>query len=199
MAGSAARTDEDVTTGRADPAPTGRSRLVRALRPSSGGDARGRWVVAVLALVVVALAVLGIVQALSIRSHDDLADRRRAAVDAASNEVSALLTVSAKSSSANLKTLLAGATAGFHDQLEQQAKTFTQALAQGKVTSTGSVASVGLVSMNGARTSAVVAVAAKASVKNASSPNGDERNYRLTVNVKRVGGRWLVSGLRFVV
>lgn len=194
MAGPADRADEVVPDDDASHSATSRSaELRRAIHPSRA------WLIPSLALVVVVLAVLGVLQALSIRNHDDLEDSRRGAVDAASNEVSALLTVSAKNSAKNLKTLLAGATAGFHDQLEQQANTFKQALTQGKVTSEGSIASVGLVSLNDAGKSAVVAVAARATVKNATSPEGDQRNYRLTVTVEHVDGRWLVSGLRFVV
>ena len=81
-----------------------------------------------------------------------------------------------------MKKLLAGATAGFHDQLQQQAASFQQALAQGKVMSTGSIAAAALVSMTG--DTAVVEIAAKATVKNSASPSGDARNYRLTVTVK---------------
>ena len=46
---------------------------------------------------------------------------------------------------------------------------------------------------------AVVGIAAKATVKNKASPKGEPRNYRLTVTVEKIGDRWLVSGLTFVV
>lgn len=155
------------------------------------------WVIATFVLVVLALAALIFVQTQSIRDHNELQSSRAAAVNAASGEVVALLTVEHSSAAADLKKLLAGATAGFHDQLQQQAGSFQQALTQGKVTSTGSIAAAALVSMTG--DTAVVAIAAKATVKNSASPSGDGRNYRLTVTVKHVASQWLVSGLTFVV
>jgi Mce-associated membrane protein len=158
---------------------------------------RSSWLLAGFVVVVLVLATLVFLQTRSIRSHDDLVSKRAAAVNAASGEVVALLTVGHTNAAVDLKKLLAGATAGFHDQLEQQASSFQKALAQGQVTSTGSVAAAALVSMSGK--SATVDIAAKATVKNTASPSGDPRNYRLTVTVEQVNGHWLVSGLSFVV
>lgn len=153
--------------------------------------------VAALAVLLVGLAVLAYLQTLSVRHYDDLNARRSAAVNAASDEVIALLTVKHATATSDLKRLLDGSTAGFHDQLQKQAKTFRDALTAGDVTSTGSIAAAALVSMSG--NDAVVGIAAKATVKNKASPGGEARNYRLTVTVADVGGRWLVSGLTFVV
>jgi Mce-associated membrane protein len=160
--------------------------------------ARRPLVVAIAAgVVIVVLAVLGILQVLSVRHHDDLNDRRRAAVAAASDEVSQLLTLSKSTATQVLHSLLDGATAGFHDQLEKQAKAFQQTIVKGQVVSQGSIASAGLASMKGDK--ALVVVAAKATVRNASSRKAGARNYRLTVTVQQVGGHWLVAGLTFVV
>jgi Mce-associated membrane protein len=123
--------------------------------------------------------------------------RRRAAVAAASDEVSQLLTLSKSTATQVLHRLLDGATAGFHDQLEKQAKAFQQTIVKGKVVSKGSIASAGLAGVKG--DTAVVVVAAKAVVRNASSRKAGARNYRLTVTVQQVGGHWLVAGLTFVV
>lgn len=176
MAGSPAPTDREVTRRRIN----GRTLAVGAL-----------------AVVLVALAALAFVQTLSIRDHNDLEARRSAAVNAASDEVVALLTVRHSTATTDLKRLLAGSTADFHDQLQKQAQTFRKALTSGKVTSTGSIAGAALISMTG--DTAVVGVAAKATVKNSASPTGEPRNYRLTVTVSKVGSTWLVSGLTFVV
>jgi Mce-associated membrane protein len=153
--------------------------------------------VAALAVLLVGLAVLAFLQTLSIRHYDDLEARRTAAVNAASDEVIALLTVKHATATSDLKRLLDGSTAGFHDQLEKQATTFRKALTAGEVTSTGSIAAAALVTMSG--DNAVVGIAAKATVKNKASPKGEARNYRLTVTVVKVGDHWLVSGLTFVV
>jgi Mce-associated membrane protein len=192
LAGSAVTTDRAVTEpdgdeGASDPAPSRRSRF----------GTTPLWIAAVAVVIVITLAVLAFLQTLSLRHHDDLGKQRSAAIEAASTEVATLLTVKKATSTTVLKKLLDGATADFHDQLQQQAKVFQQAITQGKVTSTGSIAAAGLVSMTGSK--ATVALAAKATVRNASSPKGDARNYRLTVTVQQIHGRWLVAGLKFVV
>lgn len=175
--------------------------------PASTGRTLNRTVaVAALAVLLVALAVLALLQSLALHHQRDASggggDTRPpavvAAVGAASNEVVTLLTVQHATATADLKRLLDGSTAGFHDQLEKQAKTFRNALTAGQVTSTGSIAAAALVSMTGGD-KAVVGIAAKATVKNKSSPKGEPRNYRLTVTVVKVGSQWLVSGLTFVV
>ncbi len=173
--------------------------------PAATGRSLTRTVaVAALAVVLVGLAVLALLQTISLRHQRDLgqaADTRPAAVvaamGAASNEVVTLLTVQHASAAADLKRLLDGSTASFHDQLEKQAKSFQTALTAGRVTSSGSVVAAALVSMTG--NNAVVGIAAKATVKNKASPKGEPRNYRLTVTVVKIGNRWLVSGLTFVV
>ena len=186
MAGPPTAPDRPVTSGRA--------RLRASLLPGA------------FAVLVLALAAAGLLLARSIRHYDDVIDQHRAtrpagqraaAIDAARREVVNLLTVSDKTSSQNLKALLDGSTANFHKQLLSAAKSFQQALSKGKVSSTGTVAAAGVVSSS--PRAAVVAVAAKGIVKNSSSPKGEPRNYRLTVTVQRVGHRWLVSDLRFVV
>ncbi len=160
--------------------------------------------VAALAVLLVGLAVLALLQTLALRHQRDLEgapDTRPpavvAAMAAASSEVVTLLTVQHASATADLKRLLDGSTAAFHDQLEKQAKSFQKALTAGQVTSTGSVVAAALVSMTD--NNAVVGIAAKATVKNKASPRGEPRNYRLTVTVVKIGNRWLVSGLTFVV
>lgn len=161
------------------------------------GRGRAIALLIVASVLVLALAVVGVLQTLSVRHHDQLDDRRKAAIAAASEEVSRLLTVTQSSSTSVLHALLDGATADFHDQLEKEATAFRQAIVKGKVASTGSVAAAALDTLHG--DTAVVVVAARASVKNASTPKGDQRNYRLTVTVEDHGGRWLVSKLDFVV
>lgn len=188
MAGSPAPSDREV----ADPADVQDGAPGRPT-PSSG---RSIAVVA-LAVALVVLAVLAFLQTLSIRHHDDLVAGRSAAVNAAADEVAALLTVTHGTATTDLQRLLDGSTAGFHDQLEKQATTFRQALTAGNVTSTGSIVAAALISMTG--DNAIVGIAAKATVINNQSPRGEPRNYRLTVTVTKAGGRWLVSGLTFVV
>jgi Mce-associated membrane protein len=197
MAGPAVDTDRQVTAESTSPNPL----AVEARRPTS-------WVIALLVVAVLVLGVIGLLQAFSLPEvgtaqarESSLSQERDAAVSAASNEIVGLLTVSGKTAKADIQRLLDGAAAQFHDQLQQEATSFQKALAQGKVTSKGAIASAGLVSLRttGKTGTAVVAIAAKATVKNSAAPKGDARNYRLTVTVEKTGGKWLVSAITFVV
>lgn len=161
------------------------------------GRPRGRRVQPVLAVVaVVALAAGGYQQSQALRRDSALQHDRRAVVAAARAEVLALTTVSSKTSDADVARLLDGATAGFKSQFQQQATAFTQALRDGQVTSTGTIASAGLQSLKAGQ--AVVLVAATGTVKNKASAKGEVRNYRLQLTMTKSGGRWLVSGMEFV-
>jgi Mce-associated membrane protein len=170
----------------------------KEIRPVPGSALRSRrtWLGSAFVVALVALAALSIVQLLSVRDHDQLEARRQAAVNAASREVVAFLLISDQTAADDLKALLAGATAQFHDRLEQEATTFKQALASGQVTSTGAVLAAGVSELHGS--DARVAVAAKATVKSATTPDGQERTYRLMVSLMRVHERWLVSGLEIL-
>ena len=85
--------------------------------------------------------MLGVLQAISVRHHDDLNDRRRAAVAGGVRRGEpAADPVEVDVRRQVLHRLLDGATADFHDQLEKQAKAFQQAIAKGKVVSAGSIA-----------------------------------------------------------
>ena len=48
------------------------------------------------------------------------------------------------------------------------------------------------------RVEAVWPVAARGTVRNKTSKKAQPRSYRLQVDLERVSGRWLVSGLEFV-
>lgn len=169
------------------------------------GAVRAAWAVALAALVTA-----GILLSVSI-AHYDTIDHRRgvaprveqqdelaaAAMDAAGREVVGLLTVDPHTSSQDIAALLAGAAPGFHGGLRKQAESIRQSLTRGKTGVTGSVAATGVVSMSSRV--AVVAVAATGTVGSGAGPDGERRNYRLTVSLVRAGQRWLVSDLRFVV
>lgn len=164
--------------------------------PRSALRSHRAWIATAFVVALVALAVLSILQLLSWHDHDKLDDRRHAAVDAAAKEVVALLLISDRTAAADLEEVLAGATAKFHDQLEQEAKSFKRTLANGQVTSVGNVLAAGISALHGDH--AEVAVAAKATIKSAATPKGQERTYRLAVTLDHVDNRWLVSGLKIL-
>lgn len=157
---------------------------------------RGGPLLAVLGLVLVLALGYGVREWRHLQDADTRDADRAAAMRAASAEVEALITVSADSSQDDLDRLLDGATRGFRADLQSQADTFRSALRSGGVTTTGEITSAGVVSFAGDR--ARVLVAAEGTVRNDRTDGAEPRQYRVRVDVERVGGRWLVSHLEFV-
>ena len=130
------------------------------------------------------------------RQEVDLAHDRSAATTAASAEVTKLISVSAADSKSAFAELLAGATAGFRDDLHAQAAQLQKALAESSVKAEGTVVSAGVTKASKDR--ATVIVAATGTVSNNATAGAERRDYRITVELERSGDRWLVSGLEFV-
>ncbi|GAA4082562.1 hypothetical protein ACFFOS_13705 [Nocardioides kongjuensis] len=149
-------------------------------------------------VVLVAVVLLLVTGQRALAWHDERAQVTdgRDAVAAASAEVEGLIDISSATSDADMEELLAGATAGFRTELEGQADRLQQALTENAVKASGDVVSAGLVKLAGDR--ATVIVAAAGSVQNKQTKAAEPRNYRLTVDLQRVKGDWLVSGLEFV-
>lgn len=162
----------------------------------SRSSGRARAVLALTALLLVLAVGYGVRESRQLREDDARTDDRAAALRAASAEVEALITVSAGSSKADLQRLLDGATREFRKDLQAQAATFRSALRSGGVTATGEVTSAGVVKLDGDR--ARLLVAAQGTVANDRTDGAEPRQYRVRVDVERVGGRWLVSRLEFV-
>ena len=150
----------------------------------------------VTGVIAVAALGLGIHSGLSLRDDHRETDGRAAAVAAASEEVRGLISVSDKTTTEEIDKLRAGATDDFGSELEEQSTALRRALQAQKVTSTGSVASAGVVAW--APSKARVLVAAVGEVSNGSSAKATPRAYRLRVDLRNVEGRWLVSDMEFV-
>jgi hypothetical protein len=147
-------------------------------------------------LVVVALLALAGQRALVWRDHRQQLDDEKDAAAAATAEVEELIDISGSTSKDAIDRLLAGATADFRDQLEEQADSLRKALTKNNVTATGDVVSTGVVKLEDGR--ATVIVAAAGSVENKNAKDAQPRNYRLKVDLREDDDRWLVSGLEFV-
>ncbi|GAA3686058.1 hypothetical protein GCM10022237_50680 [Nocardioides ginsengisoli] len=156
----------------------------------------GRLVAGVVGLVAVALLVFAGQRALAWRGDRSELSDGRAAAAAATAEVEGLIDISGSTSDADMVRLLDGATAAFRTDLEAQAARLQKALADNKVKATGKAVSTGVVKLADDR--ATVIVAAAGTVKNKQTKAAEPRNYRLRVDLQRVKGDWLVSGLEFV-
>jgi len=168
---------------------------------SAGAGMTGRFVesqaaLGLTGLVAVCAVGLGVHSGLSLRDDHRENAGRTAAVSAAEAEVTGLISVSDKTTTAEIDKLLSGATADFASELKEQSTALRRALQSQKVTSTGSVASAGVVAW--APEKARVLVAAVGKVTNGSSAKATPRAYRLRVDLRNVEGRWLVSDMEFV-
>lgn len=151
---------------------------------------------AVLVVAIIALLVVAGDRALALREQHQRQDDAAAAVAAARAEVTGLIGISDATSEEDLRELLDGATAEFRKELSSQAARLRAALSAGDVRAEGRVVSAGVSRMSG-RTATVV-VAATGTVRNRQTTKAEPRSYRLSVEVERTGGRWLVAGLEFV-
>ena len=152
----------------------------------------------VLVVVVVIAGLLAFAgeRAWSWRDQVDSGNQRDAAVAAASAEVTKLISVSAKDSDEAFRELLAGATASFRSDLEKQASQLQKALAANEVDAKGTVVSAGVGQF--ADSQATVYVAATGTVANSGSATPQSRDYRVKLEMRKVGNKWLVAGLEFV-
>lgn len=153
----------------------------------------GALIAALLGVVLAGWAIHTGLQVRELRAEDH---GRGDVVRAAEAEVIALISVNSKTTEADLEQLADGATGSFRSELEEQSKALRAALHGQQVTSTGGVASTGVVSWSPER--ARVIVAARGNVANKSAKGAQPRMYRLKVDLRNVEGRWLVSGLEFV-
>lgn len=147
-------------------------------------------------IVVVALIGLTVERGLTWQEHRERAAAAHAATEAATSQVEKLITVSRSTAQDSIDALLDGATGDFRIEFEAQADSLRRALADSDVSTTGEVMSTGVVKASDDR--ATVLVAATGTVQNKQAEKPQPRNYRLSVDLEKVDGRWLVSGLEFV-
>lgn len=138
----------------------------------------------------------GVWQGLDWHRDRDTLHQRQAAIDAASAEVTHLISVSGSASTADLAQLRAGATSAFAAELAAEASNLTAQLRAHDVVARGSVTSAGV--GQSAADHSTVFIAASGTVSNTSSSSAQTRLYRFKVDMQRVGDQWLVSGLEFV-
>lgn len=157
---------------------------------------RVSWRTGLVAVIAAALLVFAGERALAWQHDRQRVTDESDAAAAATAEVEGLIDVSVSTSEEDIDKLLDGATAGFRDELENQADGLRKALTENEVTATGEVVSTGVVKLEDGR--ATVIVAATGTVENKQTAEAEPRNYRLRVDLQQEDERWLVSGLEFV-
>jgi Mce-associated membrane protein len=154
---------------------------------------RPRVLVALTVAVVVLLAaavVLGIRVAGVYSDHN-----RDAGITAVAREaVEHLLTIDAGDGKRTMDTLVEESSGDFKQQLIAQTDSFSQGVADAKVTSRGTVTESAIQFASDEH--AILLVTANATVKNTAAPNGVDRQYRVVVELERLDGApWTVSKL----
>lgn len=157
---------------------------------------RGRITMAVLSLVTVALVVLAVVfwQQVSTNARQD--QDRQAVLNLARQQAVTLTTVNPKNVKEQMRLLLAHSTGEFRRQFDAASPTFAKVVNDGEVSSKGTVAEAGVVSLSDDRSSVLVAL--NSTVRNSETDEDEPRNYRLRVDLEKEADQWLVSNMRFV-
>ncbi len=181
-----ARAAELAVLGDVEAPATVRSRL-------RSGRAAGLASVAVLVGAGVTAIVLMVV------NHVEVAAQRaqdRAAVDAARNGVTALLSIDHTRARQDVQRVLDLSTGRFRDEFARDADDFVATAVESKAVTVGSVNAAALQAVRDG--DGVVMVAANSTVSNAGGARDDLRPWRMSVTVTRDGDTWKMSDVEFV-
>jgi Mce-associated membrane protein len=149
-------------------------------------------------LVVLAAVTLAFTVRLVIVDRQVGADenRRQVVLQAARQQALNFTTIGYKTVDHDIDRVIAGATGDFKASYQQNRDTIKETVTKNRSTSKGEVLDSGLVSIDA--DSAVALVVADASVTNVAYKKPTLRNYRMRLDLAKVGNRWLVSDIEFV-
>ena len=173
-----------------------------AVGPESAGEGAGtaplRSVVTVWALVAALVAVLGLLGVKGTDLYQAKQDEKRNSevLDVTREVVAGLVSLDYRRSKADLDRIKSVATGSFQQQFEQLATSFEQVLSSGEVLSTGSVKEAGIITADD--DAAQVLAAVSSIVKNTEAPDGQQRVYRMKVDLTAADHAWKVSNVEFV-
>lgn len=168
-------------------------------KPNSEQPPRDRRpVVVIWTLVLVALVIVALLGVKGTALYQDRqADKRDDQVlDVTREVVAGLVSLDYKRSKADLDRIKSVATGAFQQQFGQLSASFEQVLESGEVRSTGSVKEAGIVRADD--DSARVLAAVSSVVKNTEAPDGQQRVYRMLVDLERHDDDWKVGNVEFV-
>lgn len=154
---------------------------------------RGRWLVAGALL---ALAVLAGYLGYRVQQADAREQARQQALTAARQSALNISSISTQNFAQNVAAVLDGATGQFRQDFSARTGQLEQLLKDNDVSATGSVLEAAL--QRADRNSATALVVVDSTVKNKQVPEGRTNNYRMKIQVEKVGDRWLTSSLEFV-
>jgi Mce-associated membrane protein len=154
---------------------------------------RGMWISAVvLGVLIVGLSATAIVLGLSVGGAQDAVDRRAKVESAARQEAVNLVDVDYKQAQKASDRILSGATGEFKDQWGSTvSKQFLDVMTKGQAVQTVQTVHAGVVNLDSDSAETIISVSAL--VVTPQVPKGVQRNYRYSMELTRVGDRWLVS------
>lgn len=158
--------------------------------------ALGRVAVGVLVALVVGGLVVALVVGARVRDARELADQRADAVAQARQLATNFVTLDYTTFDHDVQLVLDGSTGAFRDQFRAGVQQTRELVTRNRSVSIGTVTQAALVSGDG--DSARVLLVVDTEVTNAASPQPSPRNYRVELDLRRTGDRWLASDLRFV-
>lgn len=166
---------------------------------SPGATPRRRWWAAAMSVLLIVAIGGGVWAGFLYREHRQVAaDAQRDELIVATTRqmVANLVTLRYSSADADVKRIQAGTTGDFKNQFGDTTGSFAAVLKEGKVDSTGAATSVALIGADDDSAQAIAAVTS--TVKNSEAPQGQQRVYRMKVDLTKQGDRWLVSNMEFV-
>ncbi|MCK8647102.1 mammalian cell entry protein [Mycobacterium colombiense] len=122
--------------------------------------------------------------------------QRTVFLDTARQAAVNLTTLSYSEIDADVKRIVDSSTGNFHDEFQQRAAAFIDAVKQAQSKSVGTVTAAGVQSMSGPQAQVMVAVSVKTS--NAGVPEDEPRAWRMRISVTKDGEGAKVSDVQFV-
>lgn len=173
-------------------------RASKASKAGQGRSSRRFRVVAVTAVVLVAAALAAAVTAVVLFVHGRMLESNREGALAAGRQAAVNLTsVNYNTADADVRRVLDSATGDFAALFEQNLDSYTGIVRDGRVVSTGDVAGIGVDRVDSSSAHVIAAVNSK--VQNSQLPNGESRNYRMSMDmVLGEDGVWRVAKMEFI-
>ncbi len=149
-----------------------------------------------LALLLIVLLVGAGLLGRRVHGYGSQESRRQAALTAARQMAVNFTTLDYRHGKADLQRVMDGATGDFKEEFGNGFDQLGTIISRNQAVSQGQVLEAGLVSSDA--DSARVLVVADSTVSNKATPTGQRRHYRMQLELRREGGRWLTSNLEFV-
>lgn len=158
--------------------------------------ARGvpRAVVVALAVVAVSTTAITAAGAVKLSDHDTAQDLRNQVLGAARQIAVDFAVYDYRHIDADFTRVANESTGKFKSQFVTQSAGVRELIIKAKAVSKAEIAAEGLVEASSGRASVVIAL--DRTVTNTSAPNGQRDSFGLEIDLLRVHGKWLASGVK---